>query len=141
MQLNETTARIDGQLDSVCKKIEKIEHDTRADNEQGSLMFRPNYTGPGSKWLAAFKKSRLTLISYSSLLAVHSWIQVGQHEVLDETLSKRADYCYTEVDGPERWGDSQAHGGVQFDEDDDCCRNKERNWISLSPRLYRRYLH
>jgi len=49
MQLNETTARIDGQLDSVCKRIEKIEHDTRGDNEQEHLMYRPNYTGPGSK--------------------------------------------------------------------------------------------
>ena len=31
MQLNETTARIDGALDAVCKKIENIEADTRGD--------------------------------------------------------------------------------------------------------------
>ena len=50
MQLNETTARIDNQLDGVCKKMEKIEHDTRGDQEGGNLTYKPNYAGPGSKW-------------------------------------------------------------------------------------------
>ena len=51
MQLNETTARIDSQLDNVCKKIEKIETDTRADQEGGNLTYKVNYAGPGSKSL------------------------------------------------------------------------------------------
>jgi len=50
MQLNESTARIDSQLDTVCKKIEKIELDTRGDQEGGNLTYRPNYSGPGSKY-------------------------------------------------------------------------------------------
>ena len=50
MQLNETTARIDAQLDGVCKKIEKIESDTRSDQEGGNLTYKAQYVGPGSKW-------------------------------------------------------------------------------------------
>ena len=49
MQLNETTARIDGQLDVVCKKIEKIEMDTRADQEGGNLTYKAMHTGQGGK--------------------------------------------------------------------------------------------
>ena len=49
MQLNETTARIDGQLDTVCKKIEKIEMDTRADQEGGNLTYKAMHTGAGGK--------------------------------------------------------------------------------------------
>jgi len=50
MQLNESTARIDSQLDTVCKKIEKIELDTRGDQEGGNLTYRPNYSGPGTPY-------------------------------------------------------------------------------------------
>ena len=49
MQLNETTARIDTQLDTVCKKIEKIEMDTRADQEGGNLTYKAMHTGAGGK--------------------------------------------------------------------------------------------
>ena len=49
MQLNETAARIDGQIETVAKKIEKIQHDTQNDQEQNDLTFKQNYAGPGSK--------------------------------------------------------------------------------------------
>lgn len=58
MQLNETTARIDGQLDNICKKIEKIEKDTRGVQEQGEMMFKNNYAGDGipyGKYIKEFK--------------------------------------------------------------------------------------
>ena len=53
MQLNETAAKMDTQLDSVCRKIERIEKDTRGDREQGELTYRPNHQGPGSKFRAS----------------------------------------------------------------------------------------
>lgn len=58
MQLNETTGRIDGQLDAVCKKIEKIEKDTRGVQEQGEMMYRANYSGDGisyAQYIQTFK--------------------------------------------------------------------------------------
>ena len=54
MQLNETAARIDNQLDGVCKKIEKIHMETRGDREQGKLTYRPNYEGEGSKFAPTY---------------------------------------------------------------------------------------
>jgi len=50
MQLNETSGRLDSQLEVLCKKLEKIELDTRGDNEQGNLMYRVNYQNPGTPW-------------------------------------------------------------------------------------------
>jgi len=49
MQLNETTARVDTQLDSLVKKIEKIQLDTSSVREQNNLTYKVNYAGPGSK--------------------------------------------------------------------------------------------
>ena len=43
MQLNETTAKLDMQLDIVCKRIEKVQRETRGDEEQGALTYRPNF--------------------------------------------------------------------------------------------------
>ena len=49
MQLNETAQRLDGQLDSVTKKIEKIELETRQHREganesrDGHLKYRHNF--------------------------------------------------------------------------------------------------
>ena len=49
MQLNESTARIDAQLEQVTRKIEKIEFDTRGDQEQSNLTYRSLHDGKGSK--------------------------------------------------------------------------------------------
>jgi len=70
MQLNETTARIDGQLDTICKKIEKIESDTRGDQEGGNLTHRVNYTGAGtpySDYIRSFKWEALKYPTKRSL--------------------------------------------------------------------------
>ena len=64
MQLNETTARIDSQLDNVCKKIEKIETDTRADQEGGNLTYKVNYAGPGSKSLLSLSIAQSNIPFY-----------------------------------------------------------------------------
>ena len=58
---------------------------------------------------------------------------MGQHEVPDKTLSKRAYHWHPEVDGPKRRGYSQAHGGVQSYENSNRGRIKERHRISISP--------
>ena len=49
MQLNETAARIDAQLEVVVKKIERVESETRqvegaAANAGGNLVYKSNYT-------------------------------------------------------------------------------------------------
>ncbi len=49
MQLNESAARLDAQLEAVTRKIEKIEFDTRGDQEQVNLTYREGYDGQGSK--------------------------------------------------------------------------------------------
>lgn len=97
MQLNETTARIDAQLDGVCKKIEKIELDTRGDQEGGNLTYKVNYAGPGSKcqsltyklsYQYIVSKSNLSIILFdSSLRLVYPRIQVGKPEISNQTLS------------------------------------------------------
>ena len=52
-QLNENAARIDAQLEQVCKKIEKVENETQAVRQDGArksnLTFKENYSGEGSK--------------------------------------------------------------------------------------------
>ena len=56
MQLNETAARIDNQLEVVCKKIERVESDTRqvegaAAASHGNLVYKNNYADAnGSKF-------------------------------------------------------------------------------------------
>jgi len=59
MQLNETAARVDAQLENVCKKIERVEMETRAVRAQGQqaaanhgreehhLTYKENYAGNG----------------------------------------------------------------------------------------------
>ena len=47
MQLNESAARLDTHVESVAKKIEKIQADTSA--EPDTLKFKQNYAGEGSK--------------------------------------------------------------------------------------------
>ena len=55
MQLNETAARIDAQLEVVVKKIERVESETRqvegaAAQAGGNLVYKSNYTDTnGSK--------------------------------------------------------------------------------------------
>ena len=49
MQLNETSGRLDSQLEVLCKKLEKIELDTRDEEQSNNLMYRVNYQNPGSK--------------------------------------------------------------------------------------------
>lgn len=78
MQLNESTARIDSQLDGVCKKIEKIEADTRGDQEGGNLSYRPNYAGPGtpySRYIRDFKWESLKYPTKRSLNELSIQIQ------------------------------------------------------------------
>ena len=86
MQLNETTARIDSQLETVTRKIEKIELDTRGDQEQSNLTFREGYDGKGSKLAikTIFWARLLTSFVFVSLLRwLRSWLQVGLSEVPD----------------------------------------------------------
>jgi len=64
MQLNETTARIDAQLDGVCKKIEKIELDTRGDQEGGNLTYKVNYAGPGTPYAQYIREFKWESLRY-----------------------------------------------------------------------------
>lgn len=93
MQLNETTARIDGQLDTICKKIEKIEHDTRGDQEGGNLTHRVNYTGAGtpySEYIRSFKWEALKYPTKRSLNELTIAIQKNMLQK-DEQIRKNMD--------------------------------------------------
>lgn len=93
MQLNETTARIDVQLDTVCKKIEKIEHDTRGDREGGNLMYKTNYTGAGTPYkdyICNFKWEALKFPTKRSLNELTITIQKQMHQK-DEQIKKNMD--------------------------------------------------
>lgn len=49
MALNETCMKLDGQLENVCKKVEKVAFETMPD-ANSQLTFRPGFTGTGSKF-------------------------------------------------------------------------------------------
>jgi hypothetical protein len=90
MQLNETTARIDGALDAVCKKIEKIEADTRGDQESGNLTYRPNYAGAGTPYAQYIRDFRWESLRYPtkrSLNELAITIQKQMHQK-DEQIRK-----------------------------------------------------
>jgi len=93
MQLNESTARIDSQLDTVCKKIEKIEHDTRGDQESGNLTYKPNYSGPGTpygQYIRDFKWESLKYPTKRNLNELAIQIQKNMHQK-DEQIRKNMD--------------------------------------------------
>jgi len=93
MQLNETTARVDGQLDSLVKKIEKIQLDTSSVREQNNLTYKVNYAGPGipySEYVRTFKWESLKYPTKRSLNELTVAIQKGVHQK-DEQIRKNLD--------------------------------------------------
>jgi len=81
MQLNEQTARLDSNLEAVCKKIEKIELETRGHQEgandadhqdggaAGNLTYKVNYQGPGSKCFGALVNYIFAVVMKSPICA------------------------------------------------------------------------
>lgn len=76
MQLNETAARIDAQLETVVKKIERVESDTRqvdgaAAQAGGNLVFKQRADDQGSKYREIFARHLIYIKQLAIILTVY----------------------------------------------------------------------
>ena len=85
MGLNESSAKLDQQLDVVCKKIERVALDT-GNNAGGRLMFKVK--NEESKYKECRVLVELTL-SFSGVPELHKTILVERLQVLQQEVSRR----------------------------------------------------
>jgi|Transcript_24933 predicted nucleic acid-binding Zn-ribbon protein len=99
MQLNENAGRIDMQLEQICKKIEKVESETRAIREDGSrvsnLRYKENYSGEGipyAQYLRNFKWDSMKHSLKRDLNELVTAIQKKMHQKDEEIRKQMEEY-------------------------------------------------